>query len=331
MMDPKKGGIVLLMAAAFFTGACSASSEQGEVDRTAAVKEGIREGDKSAAPEESGEVSEEETESVKEETENGEEGVKSSQAGMKAAGGERDTKKSRGNDACGGGREEYTGILGHVKEVRGDRVLVTSDTDEFPGVFWVLGAAEIEEFGGGDSVFVLMEDTGQRGEDEIAEYKAVQMYQAEEDSQKEHPDVLPESAPALEFSDVLSSVWAPFSVQSGSYSWNTEETGIVACVAAPLDESWGDGSPRLKIPRYNGMDGAMYSCRAMFEPDKMAVRQWDVGDAEAGEERLIVYYHVPFVVELERGKIYEFSLEWKKENLKDNGFWGTAEYVFVTE
>lgn len=319
MMDPKRRGIIFLMAAALFAAACSASSvrSEGEAERPAAAGEENRAGDGTAASEESREFFKAET---------------------KGPGADTETGKSQpqgDDDTRSGERAEYVGILGHVKEMRDGRVLVASDTDEFPGVFWILGAANPEEFRGGDSVFVLMEDTGQTAEDKIAEYRAGQMYQiTEEDGPKARPDVLLTSAPALEFSDVLSSVWDPFVVKPGSYSWDTGKEAVVACGAAPLDGAYADSAPRLKVPGYNGMDRVMYSCSAVFEPDKMTVRQWDSGDAgstDAVEERLTVYYQVPFCVGLEKGKIYEFSLEWKKENLQDNGFWGTAEYVFVTE
>ena len=40
---------------------------------------------------------------------------------------------------------------------------------------------------------------------------------------------------------------------------------------------------------------------------------------------------MPFIVELEPGKVYEFDAEWRKENMGRRGFSGSASYVVVTE
>ena len=41
--------------------------------------------------------------------------------------------------------------------------------------------------------------------------------------------------------------------------------------------------------------------------------------------------YMPFILELEPGKVYEFDAEWRKENMGRRGFSGSASYVVVTE
>lgn len=312
---------ILFFAAAAFTGACNASPGQGTGTAETVVREEEGQDAKAAGTsKESPKAREPETKEPETETagENLQEGT---------------TEPFRGGVPDGSTRE-YIGIYGHIKEILEGRALIKSDTDDFPGVFWVLYAEDLNEVREGDGVFVLMEDTGQK-EDGIELYRADTIFRIPDtDDEPAEADVLLTSAPDLRLSDPLSSVLSFIEIQPGSYSWNTADSGVVACGAAPLDQVSFNSAPRLKLPHYNGADTVLYGCSSVCRPDKMVVRQWDVseaGNTDAVEEQRIVYYCISSFVELKRGKIYEISLEWNEEHQKTAGFWGTAQYLFVTE
>lgn len=235
----------------------------------------------------------------------------------------------------------YVGIKGHIKEVHEGKVLISSDTDDYPGVFWVLGAENLttpEELKGGTAVFVLMRDTGETGEDGIGRYRAKKFYAFGEEEYGAVHDILLTDVPPFALTDVLSSTYGSFEIQSGNYTWNSGEDGegkgIIACGAAPLEEAAFPNAARLKLPRYNRMDYVGYVFSTKIQPDQLTVRQWtaeDIGNDEAKEESVSTYYYVTPFLELEPGKVYEFGAEWKKENQERHGFWGTASYVLVTE
>ena len=237
-------------------------------------------------------------------------------------------------------REEYVGIRAHIKEVRGDRALVSSDTDQFPGTFWVTGVAELaagEELKGGASVFVLMEDTGEKEADQIRIFVGKQLVALSQEADRPQEDILLTSAPLMTLTDVLSSRYDPIEVLPENYTWGIDEGGevreVVACGSAPLDNGFL-GDKALKLPNYNNMDKVFYSFSTVFTPDQMVVRQWnlsDTGSQEAKEERVMTLYYVIPAVGLEKDKVYEFEAEWEKENLEKRGFCGRASYVLATK
>lgn len=233
----------------------------------------------------------------------------------------------------------YTGIKGHIKEVHEDYVLISSDTDDFPGVFRVSGVHELAEPGelkGGTSVFVLMEDLREKDDSGVPGYKAAQCYPLSEE--RAEADLLLTDAPEFALTDVLSSSYSRFTVSPGNYSWDVEENGIgngiVACGANPLDEARMKAAAKLKLPRYNRLDSVGYTFSTEIMPDRLTVRCWparDIGESKAQAERITTYYYMPFILELEPGKVYEFDAEWRKENMGRRGFSGSASYVVVTE
>lgn len=238
-----------------------------------------------------------------------------------------------------------TGIMAHVKEVHEDGILISSDTDAFPGVFWVRGyeaAAGEECLKGGDYIRILMRDLNRNHTDGIPEYYAEQVLVTDlsEETAQAKVDLLLTDAPPLTLQDALSSRYDPFEIRSGNYSWNVEEDqegrgkGIVACGAAPLEEAAMKGAARLKLPRYNRMDSVVYTFSTQISPDTLTIRQWDaddIGNPEAMEESVATYYYAPFLLNLKKGNVYEFSATWEKTGGKKNGFYGTASYVLVTE
>ncbi len=156
-----------------------------------------------------------------------------------------------------------------------------------------------------------------------------------------HEDLLLTSAPALCLQDALSSTLSCFEVPAGSYSWNVtvpgtdQGTGIVACGMGPLAAAAMETVPRLTLPRYQGMDQVLYTFDTRLPPDSLTVRQWDsqaAQDPDTAKEQAIVTCYPPFsFLELESGKIYEVFAEWEEGSAGQNGFYGTASYVFVTE
>lgn len=242
------------------------------------------------------------------------------------------------------GREEtveLVGIKAHVKEIRDDMLLISSDADDFPGVFVVTGARKMPQFPeleGGASILISMRVLGEKDEQGHEKYAAEQILVLQGNEEDAREDILLTGAPDFTLCDVLSSLMEPVSLRSGNYTWNVEEngegTGVVACGAAPLDEASMDFTVKLKIPEYNGMDSVPYSFSTKIAPDFLVVRSWkaeDIGNSKAKEESVARYYYRQPLLQLEAGKVYEFAAEWKEKNKDKNGFYGSASYVLVTQ
>lgn len=234
----------------------------------------------------------------------------------------------------------YTGIKAHIKETHGERFLISSDTDDFPGTFWVLGIndlAEPEELKDGTSIFILMEDLKEKEKDGINIYRARQFFALPEEENKIVENLLLTNVPTFTLTDVLSSKYQPLEIQSGNYTWSLEENGenseVIACGSDPLEEAAMEHCARLKLPEYNGMNDAGYLFSTKIQPDKLVIRQWpkDAAGIEAAQERVTTYYYVVPFLNIEPDKIYEFDAQWKKENQSQRKFSGNANYVLVTE
>lgn len=248
----------------------------------------------------------------------------------------------------------YFELTANIKEVGEDSLLIRSNSDSFPGVFSIIHVRDAmkgketdelkEEFQelslkGGMYIRILMESTNQtmQGKDKIPVYEAREITILSEDKVPASEDILLISAPALSLTDVLSSQYASFSVQSANYTWTTEENGeereVIACGAAPLDEAGMQEKKKLVIPHYS-TDDVLYGYSTKILPDILTVRQWDIADLgnhEAKEEKVVVYYDATNYLHLQRDKIYEFTAEWIKEKAQKNKFYGTASYTVVTE
>ncbi len=80
---------------------------------------------------------------------------------------------------------ERISIQGHVKEIIGDRehaILISSDTDSFPGVFMLLvppAVCEVEDILGGEELAVTMQETGEVV-NKIPVYKAIELEKIDE-------------------------------------------------------------------------------------------------------------------------------------------------------
>lgn len=236
---------------------------------------------------------------------------------------------------------DFVGIYAHVKEIHDGTLLISSDSDDYPGAFTVTGADEMPEFSdlqGGTAIRILMRKLDGTDEQGLVKYQAERIVISSEDEEEAQADVLLTEAPTLSLQDALSSKMDYTELLPGNYSWNVEDgdegTGVVACGTAPLEEAAMDFTVRLKVPEYNGVSGAPYVFSTTIAPDNLVIRQWDaddIGNVQAKEERVTKYYFRTPILELEAGKVYEFALEWKKEKAGRNKFYGNASYVLVTE
>lgn len=146
------------------------------------------------------------------------------------------------------------------------------------------------------------------------------------------------SIPVLKLSDALSSTNSSFKVEAGTYSWNYKNgndiSGLTACGSHPLESAQLPHTAKLEIPEYNRMEKVSYMLSCKVEPDVLKVCKWDaadIGNSKAAIQSKDIYRQPIFLVELEPGYVYEFTATWKKEKLEENGFYGEASYVFVTE
>ncbi len=234
----------------------------------------------------------------------------------------------------------YVGIKAHIKEIHEDRILISSDTDGFPGAFWVLGArelAESRELESGNSIFILMEDLKEKESDGIKIYRAKQLFSLPGEEGRGTENIVLTDVPTFTLTDVLSSKYDPLEIHSGNYLWNLDENGeglgVVACGCAPLEEAAMEHCARLKLPTYSGIDYVGYSFSTKIQPDKLVVRQWpkDMGKPDVIEESITTYYYVIPFLDIKPDKIYEFAAEWEGDNQEQRKFSGRASYVLVTE
>ena len=144
-------------------------------------------------------------------------------------------------------------------------------------------------------------------------------------------------APEIGLTDPLSSLLSEFRVRSGNYELNTQEgkrgvQGVIACGMHPLDENVKKQEV-LVIPDYNGMDEVVYQMTCETEPDMVTIKEWDVsdiGNTESEPENCKTYEET-FLLELKHGKVYEIILFWAEDKAEENGYYGEASYVVVTE
>ena len=154
------------------------------------------------------------------------------------------------------------------------------------------------------------------------------------DSPGNRSDVLQEP-PSMKLSDVLSGTMEEFEVTSGNYTWNypngDEMTGGIACGAHPLVEA--EDKERLALPRYTGQDTVGYIVSFAVKPDRLTVYEYsiqDLGHTDASPLAGTVYEDA-LMPQLKGSRVYEMVAEWDEEHLKENGCYGTASYVVVTE
>lgn len=152
-------------------------------------------------------------------------------------------------------------------------------------------------------------------------------------------DILLTSAPSLTLRNYLTDDLLSLTLRSGNYSWNygtnDEMTAQIACGVHPLDEaklhpSALEVSPltAYSIPTFS------FSFAGNIYPDSLTIRKWshdDIDDTQT-QPLTVSTFLSPFpLLELEAGYVYEITAEWKQENTAQNGCYGTASYVLLTE
>lgn len=152
----------------------------------------------------------------------------------------------------------------------------------------------------------------------------------------EENGLLLDSPPKAQLTDVLSSTMGQFSIQPGSYSWKCREgrqmRAVEACSSHPLSICPEKGDI-LKVPDYNGMEGASYMFHCAVMPQTLTVREWDISQlgTEEGAEPSVKEYTGQEVILLRHDKVYEIVAKWPEEDLEEKGFSGKASYVVVTD
>lgn len=168
--------------------------------------------------------------------------------------------------------------------------------------------------------------------------KQFPQFSQEESSHEDRTEEPLTSAPVLCLTDPLSSRINSFEIRSGNYSWNYQDgeemCSSIACGSHPLDEVLVVRDTTLTLSGYQNQDAITYTYSCQVLPDELIIRKWnssDIGNADAQEVSVTALENPSAYVELEPGYVYEFTLEWKEENLEKNGFYGIASYAFATE
>ena len=235
---------------------------------------------------------------------------------------------------------DYIGISAHVKEVHEDFILISSDTDDFPGVFIIVRPTEKElaDVKGGDYIYILMQDLKEKDGQGLPKYLEKNIVVLDEKEDFGQNDILLTDAPVFALIDVLSSQLNYFEIKSENYSWNIKENGKIKSIEkqgkVPPEETKTNFEAKLNLPKYNKTESVIYSFSTVISPDILTVSQWDIDDAgniDTKKQKVIKYYYKNPLLELEAGKVYKFKAEWKKDNIDRNSFYGTANYVLVTE
>lgn len=177
-----------------------------------------------------------------------------------------------------------------------------------------------------------------RGTGDYTTYElAVEFEIGNENESKNEAGGVVTSPPVLQLQDALSSACNNFEVTSETYTWNyktgngDEMAGIAACGSGPLEAA--KEKEKLKLPRYNKMDSVSYVVAWAEMPDHMTVKEY-MSDSPEGTDGKVLYslsQDEIFIISLQPGRIYEIVAEWKEEEVDEQGFYGSADYVVVTE
>lgn len=152
-------------------------------------------------------------------------------------------------------------------------------------------------------------------------------------------DILLTSAPSMTLRNYLTDDLSFLTLRSGNYSWyygtGNEITAQIACGSHPLDEANLHPSV-LDISSYNTYytPAFSFSFTGNLCPDSLTIQKWsrdDVGKPEARSVSTSTFCAPLPLLELETGYVYEITAQWKEENAAQNGCYGLASYVFITE
>ena len=105
---------------------------------------------------------------------------------------------------------------------------------------------------------------------------------------------------------------------------------VIACGADPKEHA--EKTPSLEIPKYNRMEDVGYSVFCERQPSTLLVKEYYRGAVRAEEKDPVNVqtYDDTFMIKLKPNRYYELTAVWEEDNMETNGFYGTAEYAFVT-
>lgn len=156
-----------------------------------------------------------------------------------------------------------------------------------------------------------------------------------EDAQKQ----ILQSPPSMLLHDALTSNMEYFEVTAGTYSWNypsEEEPDRMITKEASGNEPTVavKGAEWLQLKEYNRLDYAVYTVYFEVMPDSVTVKEYDLlelGNVTDPKVLSESTYEEVFALELKPRRIYEVAAQWNEENLGENGFFGTAYYIYATD
>lgn len=151
-------------------------------------------------------------------------------------------------------------------------------------------------------------------------------------------ETLPElQPPTLQLSDTLSATMNAFDLVPHAYDWHYVKGGELAAVSTdaphPLDMAEKEAGQTLTLKKYQKIDFTPFMVSAKERPDILTVREWDesfLGKPEA-EPDAVVIYKESFILELQKGRIYELIAGWDREQEQERGYYGTVSYVVRTK
>lgn len=264
-----------------------------------------------------------------EETVSGETGLAQEESGTEG----ENTKSS----SAYGKVEKKVVMRAVVKELDGEKMLISSRSDAFPGAFYAQlpeTGMDLSDISAGDTVLICMKDL-EKTEEKLPCYEVVSVM-GNPEKQEGREDVLLTGAPEISLQDALSSTLAEYVMLSGNYSWNYMQDGemlsLVACGEAPFETAKG-ARDKLKIPHYNGLEEVAYLVGCQVMPDRFTLQEWQVPMEDTAKQPVseTVYYEPPFMIALKKDRAYIITAVWEKQEETEGGFYGEAEYVLVTE
>ncbi|MDE5932734.1 MAG: hypothetical protein K2H40_09695, partial [Lachnospiraceae bacterium] len=154
------------------------------------------------------------------------------------------------------------------------------------------------------------------------------------------PETVYEEPPVIELHPV-SEDGESLLIKPCGYSWNwpVDAEQMAAAIAdGPAPTSEGTHWDTLMFPE-NREGASEYILTMEVIPDELGINVWeltDIGNNDDEGDRIAVYQKAEiapenFAISLRAGKIYQIYMVWDKENVSENGCFGAAYYVFMTE
>lgn len=238
---------------------------------------------------------------------------------------------------------EIVEIYAHVKEIEDRTILLSSDTDLFPGAFSVEvpeDVTEVESIQAGESLRISMEDKHSKNAEGLPEYTAQSIVPGIVGGAYVSEDILPKEPPKISLTDALSSTINQFGLKAGSCEWNYTDgdsdtiTSYCADSPVPLDGPMVEQMSVLSVPDYQGLEAVIYLMNCPVPPDYIILKEWAMEDAGTVDAEPLVTWNIyspDYMLDIQKGRIYSLTAWWNESMLDTRGFYGTGEYLFKTE